>query len=82
VLDGETEPAPAYPRILHARRNTFVDNDVAVELRGRAIAVSGTTPIVDFGRPDDPGGNTFACNVSARPSPSDVALGTCGEWRA
>jgi hypothetical protein len=64
VLDGETEPAPAYPRILHARRNTFVDNDVAVELRGRAIAVSGTTPIVDFGRPDDPGGNTFACNAT------------------
>ncbi|HUJ57525.1 MAG TPA: protein kinase [Kofleriaceae bacterium] len=64
VLDGETEPAPGYPRILHARGNTFTANDVAIELRGRAIAVAGAAPIVDFGRPGDPGGNTFACNAT------------------
>jgi hypothetical protein len=46
------------------RRNVFVGNDIGVSLG---------SDIVDFGRPDDPGGNVFHCNSAIGASGSDVA---------
>jgi hypothetical protein len=49
-----------YPQVKLARRNTFVNSDVGIELRGEA-EVMGT---LDFGRPDDPGKNLIRCNAT------------------
>ena len=57
TLDSGTEE-DVYPEIKLARDNTFLDNDVGIELRGHQ-PVLGT---IDFGRPDDPGHNTIRCN--------------------
>jgi hypothetical protein len=61
VLDGENERVPGFPAIAHARHNQFVENDVAIELRGGKLA-PGARTIADFGTPADPGDNSFRCN--------------------
>ncbi len=51
----------AWPKILRARGNSFVGNHVA-------ICIDGSSPfngMLDFGKPDDPGGNSFSCNSYA-----------------
>ena len=57
VLDGSNEPH-ASPGVLFARNNSFMENDVAIELRG-GVGFGGP---IDFGRADDPGHNELRCN--------------------
>jgi hypothetical protein len=59
LLDGDRNPGEL-PQI-HARGNSFTGNDVAILLR----ADNPLPQVVDFGRPDDPGGNLIRCNAAA-----------------
>jgi tRNA A-37 threonylcarbamoyl transferase component Bud32 len=63
VLDQRGQPPPGFPEILRARGNRFHDNGTGVEVRGEGQIPLGTR--IDFGTPEDPGGNHFICN-SAR----------------
>jgi hypothetical protein len=60
LIDGGNEPH-AYPQVAFARGNTFIDDDVAIEMRGQ-FPVTG---VVDFGRADDHGKNAIRCNATA-----------------
>jgi hypothetical protein len=60
----------------YARRNTFVGNDVAVEIRS-STPLPTTDPafLSDFGSATDPGGNTFRCNSTQPPAAPGFAGG-------
>jgi hypothetical protein len=60
---------------LVVRDNTFVENDLAIEVLGAATLPATTR--LDLGRADDPGRNTFLCNSAPEVSPTpggDVAI--------
>ena len=54
------DPAGYYPRVLKARRNTFVGNDIGIELDANTANASALPS--DFGTASDPGNNEFRCN--------------------
>jgi hypothetical protein len=74
VLLGPGSNMTTSPKILRARRNTFVGNDIGLLFGGNGLI---TDAVLDFGRPDDPGGNVFRCNGAPVPSRRgyDVLLG-------
>jgi hypothetical protein len=74
VLIGPGMNQTTSPKILRARRNTFVGNDIGFLFGGNGLI---TDAVLDFGRPDDPGGNVFRCNAAPVPSRRgyDVLLG-------
>jgi hypothetical protein len=59
------EARPRMPTILRARENSFLNNDVGVEIRSKN-PLSSTYGSSDFGKVGSPGNNVFACNA-ARP---------------
>jgi serine/threonine-protein kinase len=61
LLDSGAWPT-GFPRVLRARRNSFVGNRTGVLLDGE-FGFADSAPS-DFGTVDDPGGNVFACNSS------------------
>jgi hypothetical protein len=60
-LDPAEQKPPYYPSIFRARHNKFARNDIGLDFRGTELLAESP---VDFGRPDDPGDNTFSCNSS------------------
>src|SRR6266511_1270525 len=52
------------PRIVKARSNTFVGNEVGIDFRG-GPPFRLASPVSDFGTRDDPGRNVFRCNSSS-----------------
>jgi hypothetical protein len=61
------------PKILRARGNRFIGNDVGLWFWANGVITDG---LVDFGRPGDPGNNVFRCNGSpvAQRTGFDVGL--------
>lgn len=60
LLDAETVPAPTVPRVVKARQNRIVGNDVGIRLRGPRAPLA--LAACDFGVVGDPGRNTLRCN--------------------
>jgi hypothetical protein len=57
LLQRDPSDGVTLPRVLRARNNQFVTNDVAVELTTGTLDTA-----IDFGTSPDPGGNVFRCN--------------------
>jgi hypothetical protein len=71
-----------FPVIKKARRNQFIGNDVAIVL-GDGTGVSfGSSGPLDFGRPDDPGGNVFRCNSKTSGAGGDLLVYVSGTGMA
>jgi hypothetical protein len=71
---GPPDGIATSPKILRARRNHFVGNDIGLYFWGTDLV---SDAVADFGRADDPGNNVFRCNASPVPARGgmDVGLG-------
>jgi hypothetical protein len=69
---------PFLPAVRRARRNRFFGNDTGV-LFGNSTNVNfDVNRTIDFGRPDDLGGNVFQCNSGSSALGGDVLVGISG----
>lgn len=69
-LATNAPPAKSLPRVVRARGNTFVGNDVGLFIRGDSHLHT------DFGRSGDPGRNVFHCNSGSQAVPGGDVIVT------
>jgi hypothetical protein len=72
-VDGE-----AIPRIVKARGNQFLGNDIAMQLGGATTSFDATAAPSDFGTAADPGNNVFRCNSSRTGKGADILVHLSG----